>query len=242
MGSLYQNKVIRSLRALLLLAPILAVAPVASAQPPVTPFTLDYRLKSEGVPFTITATRTLKQVKGGLWKMEVSAKNWLGEIRETALFNWQSCTPQSSYYGYMRKGLGRLKEASLHLDRETGIAASERSGKGMLSYPISDTATDELSVSLALQCALERGEKDIELDVADERSLETQRFKVVGEETLKIDGERLKTVKVQRVRDDNSPRQTFMWFAPNHQFLLVQLQQKNKDGEHVMTLQSLEGK
>ncbi|MCK0152180.1 DUF3108 domain-containing protein [Alcanivorax sp. S6407] len=217
------------------------MAPVAAAQPPVTPFTLDYRLKSEGIPFTITATRTLRQVQGGLWKMEVSAKNWLGEIRETALFNWQSCTPQSSYYGYLRKGLGRVKEATLHLNRETGVAASERSGKARLNYPISDTATDELSVSLALQCALERGDKDIELDVADEKSVEKQRFQVVGEDILKIDGERLKTVKVQRVREANSPRQTFMWFAPNHQFLLVQLQQKNKDGEHVMTLQSLEG-
>lgn len=240
MGSLYRHRVIRSLRALFLLAP-LAVAPIASAQPPITPFTLDYRLKSEGIPFSITATRTLRQVKGGLWKMEVSAKNWLGEIRETALFNWQSCTPQSSYYGYMRKGLGQLKEATLNLDRENGMADSARTGKANFSYPISETATDELSVSLALQCALASGELDIELDVADEKSLETQRFRVVGEETLKIDGERVKTVKVQRVRGANSPRQTFMWFAPKHNFLLVQLQQKNKDGEHVMTLQSLEG-
>lgn len=240
MGSLYLNRVIKSLRAFCLLVPM-ALAATAVAQPPVTPFTLDYRLKSDGIPFSITATRTLERVKGGLWKMEVSAKNWLGEVRETALFNWQSCTPQSSYYGYMRKGLGQLKEASLHLDRETGIAASERTGKPMLSYPISDAATDELSVSLALQCALERGEQEIELDVADEKSLETQRFRVVGEETLKIDGKRLDTIKVQRVRGDNSARQTFMWFAPKHHFLLVQLQQKNKDGEHVMTLQSLEG-
>ena len=240
MGSLYRNRVFRSLRAVILLAPM-AVAPIASAQPPVTPFTLDYRLKSEGIPFSITATRTLQRVKGDLWKMEVSAKNWLGEIRETALFSWQSCTPQSSYYGYMRKGLGRLKEATLHLDRETGVAASARTGKAMHSYPISETATDELSVSLALQCALERGEQDILLDVVDEKSQESQRFRVVGEESLKIDGERVKTVKVQRIRGANSTRQTFMWFAPKHHFLLVQLQQKNKDGEHVMTLQSLEG-
>lgn len=240
MGKRFRNRAIKSLSILFLLVPM-ALASTAMAHPPVTPFSLDYRLKSDGIPFSITATRSLQKVRGDLWKMEVSAKNWLGEIRETALFNWQSCTPQSSYYGYMRKGLGRLKEATLHLDRETGIAASERTGKAMRSYPISDSATDELSVSLALQCALEQGKKDIELDVADEKSLETQRFRVVGEETLKIDGERLTTVKVQRIRGANSARQTFMWFAPKHHYLLVQLLQKNNDGEHVMTLQSLKG-
>lgn len=240
MESRYRNRVIRSLRVLFFLAP-LALAPLATAQPPIMPFTLDYRLKSEGIPFSITATRTLRQVQGGLWEMEVSAKNWLGEIRETALFNWQSCTPQSSYYAYLRKGLGRVKEATLHLDRDTGMADSARTGKAAFSYPISDTATDELSVSLALQCALADGARDIELDVADEKSLEKQRFRVVGEDTLRIDGERMKTIKVQRVRAANSPRQTFMWFAPKHHYLLVQLQQKNNDGEHVMTLQSLEG-
>ena len=239
MGSLYRNRVTRYPKLLLTLA-LLAMASPALAQPPVTAFTLDYRLKSEGIPFSITATRTLEKVKGDLWKMEVSAKNWLGEIRETALFNWQSCTPQSSYYGYMRKGLGRLKEATLHLDRETGIAASERTGKAMRSYPISDTATDELSVSLALQCALKRGDQEVELDVADERSQETQRFRIVGEDILKVDGQRLHTVKVQRIRASDSERQTFMWFAPKHHYLLVQLLQKNNDGEHVMTLQSLE--
>ena len=240
MASLSLRRVI-NLPRLILAAALLVAASSAFAQPPVAPFNLDYRLKSEGIPFSITATRSLHQVQGGLWKMEVSARNWLGEIRETALFNWQSCTPQSSYYGYMRKGLGRVKEAKLHLDHEAGIAASERTGKDMLSYPISDAATDELSVSLALQCALAEGKQDIRLDVADEKKLDQQHFKVVGQESLNVDGKRLKTVKVQRIRAEDSERQTFMWFAPSHNFLLVQLLQKNNDGEHVMTLQSLEG-
>ena len=77
MGSLYLNRVIKSLRAFCLLVPM-ALAATAVAQPPVTPFTLDYRLKSDGIPFSITATRTLERVKGGLWKMEVSAKNRVG--------------------------------------------------------------------------------------------------------------------------------------------------------------------
>ncbi|WP_290538701.1 MULTISPECIES: DUF3108 domain-containing protein [Alcanivorax] len=221
---------------------ILALAaPASHAEPPVAPFTLDYHLKSEGIPFTFTATRTLKPVRDGLWKMEVQAKNWLGEIRETTLFDWQQCIPETTYYGYYRRGLGRVKEAKLHLDREAGVAASERTDKPMRSYPITDEATDELSVSLALQCALQTGKRDIKLQVADERSLEAHRYRVVGQEQLKIDGKQIETVKVQRQRGANSKRQTYMWFAPQHDYLLVQLLQENSDGDHVMTLQSMEG-
>ena len=233
------NRVINWSSSLLLMLTL--VAPASHAGPPVAPFTLDYHLKSEGIPFTVTATRTLKPVKNGLWEMQVQAKNWLGEIRETTLFDWQQCIPESTYYGYYRRGLGRVKEAKLHLDREAGVAASERTDKPTRSYPITDEATDELSVSLALQCSLQAGQQDIKLQVADERSLEAHRYRVVGEESLEIDGQRIETVKVQRQRGANSKRQTYMWFAPQHDYLLVQLLQENSGGDHVMTLQSMEG-
>ena len=222
------NRVINWSSSLLLMLTL--VAPASHAGPPVAPFTLDYHLKSEGIPFTVTATRTLKPVKNGLW-----------EMRETTLFDWQQCIPESTYYGYYRRGLGRVKEAKLHLDREAGVAASERTDKPTRSYPITDEATDELSVSLALQCSLQAGQQDIKLQVADERSLENHRYRVVGEESLEIDGQRIETVKVQRQRGANSKRQTYMWFAPQHDYLLVQLLQENSDGDHVMTLQSMEG-
>ena len=96
-------------------------------------------------------------------------------------------------------------------------------------------------VALSLQCSLQAGQQDIKLQVADERSLETHRYRVVGEESLEIDGQRIETVKVQRQRGANSKRQTYMWFAPQHDYLLVQLLQENSDGDHVMTLQSMEG-
>ena len=241
----WRNPLRISLRNPLILAAILlasfAFSPAATGDETPSPFRLDYRLKSEGIPFSIVATRSLSQVKDGLWKMEVHAKNWLGEIRETALFNWQGCTPLSNYYGYERRGLGKVKEAKLHIDRQTGVAASERTDKPMRSYDVSDNATDELSVSLALQCELRDGAREIELQVADERAQKTHHYTVTGAETLTIDGDKVETLKVQRQRGKNSDRQTYMWFAPGHDYTLVQLMQKNDDGEHLMTLQSLKG-
>ncbi len=244
MASLSLHRVISSCNPLILAGIMLVSLTFSSAAiggetPP--PFKLDYRLKSEGIPFSIAAHRSLSQVQDGLWKIEVHAKNWLGEIRETALFNWQGCTPLSNYYGYKRRGLGKVKEAKLHIDRQTGVAASERTDKPMRSYDVSNNATDELSVSLALQCELREGAHEVELQVADERAQKTHHYTVTGRETLTIDGDRVETLKVQRLRDKDSERQTYMWFAPDHDYTLVQLMQKNGDGEHLMTLQSLGG-
>ncbi|EKF74975.1 hypothetical protein A11A3_05961 [Alcanivorax hongdengensis A-11-3] len=233
MASLYRNRVTSTFSLLII---SMAFGSPALADSPVAAFTEHYRLKSQGIPFTIDATRTLSPVRDGLWEMQVHARNWLGEIRETALFSWDGCTPQTSYYGYMRKGLGRVKKAEVHINQETGVAVSERSGKADRSYPVRETATDQLSLTLALQCELQQGKTDITLPVADERKLQTERFQVVGHETLELGDTRIKTVKVQRQREADSDRQTYMWFAPQRGFALVQLVQQNADGTHTMTL------
>lgn len=218
---------------------LLAMASLAQAAAPVSAFTHEYRLKSQGIPFSLTATRSLKPLKDGGWELEVRARNWLGEIRETARFAWQGCTPQSRYYGYLRRGLGTRKEAKVHLDREAGQAASERTDKATRHYAIDTDTTDELSLSLALQCHLQQGSTQITLPVADERSMKHQQYLVVGEERVKIDGQRLKTLKVQRLREKDSKRQTYLWFAPAYDYALVKLLQHNEDGDHKMTLKEL---
>ncbi len=100
-------------------------------------------------------------------------------------------------------------------------------------------ATDKIALTLALQCRLQQGDQNMVLNVADERGVEKQRFQVEGNENLEIDGDEVATVKVRRVRAPNSDRQTWLWFAPEHGYTLVQLVQKNDDGRHVMTLETM---
>ncbi|MDX1803607.1 MAG: DUF3108 domain-containing protein [Alcanivorax sp.] len=235
MASLYPSKATGWTSVLALLAMMLS-RPVLADPAPVPPFSDHYRLKSQGIPFTIEATRTLRRVRDGLWEMNVHAKNWLGEIRETALFSWQDCMPETSFYGYRRRGLGRVKKAEVHINRDTGVAVSERSNKPMTSYEVGSNATDDLSLTLALQCRLRQGANDITLDVADDRGLSTHHYRVVGKEKLDIDHMAVNTVKVKRVRAADSKRQTFLWFAPGRDYALVKLEQQNADGKHTMTL------
>lgn len=237
MANACPRKAFRSTRtASVILAGLLAAAP-AFAEPPVQSFQTQYRLKAAGFPFTVGAQRTLSQAGGDRWEMQVSASNFLGEIRETSLFTWQGCTPVTRYYGYHRQGLGQVKAAELRI--EGNQAVSERTEHEPYKYRVDEPATDKIAVTLALQCRLARGDRDITLNVADERGVEKQRFRVEGRETLEIDGKDLATVKVRRLREAGSERQTWLWFAPEKDYTLVQLVQENDDGRHVMSLESL---
>lgn len=227
--------------ALLLSTPAFAADPPVAAfkTPPVAAFKTQYRLKAAGFPFTVGATRSLTPAGDGTWKMEVLASNFLGEIRETSVFAWDGCVPVTRYYGYRRAGLGRVKTAELRIDPGNGKAISERSKHEPYHYDTEGNATDDIALPLALQCMLLKGERAMTLAVADERGVENQRYQVEGKESVEIDGDSVAAIKVRRVRDDDSGRQTWLWFAPDHDFTLVQLVQRNDDGRHVLTLENL---
>ena len=206
--------------------------------PPVAPMELDYTVRSQGVPFSVTATRTLIQRSDGQWHMDVRARNLIGEIRERTWFNWHGCVPRSDRYRYLRRGFGRVREAQVDFDRDTNLAYSDRSHRDNRDYEFPDDTTDELGVSLWLQCELQQGNRDITVTVGDTRRLEAQRYQVVEEEAIEVAGKQVNTLKVQRDRDDDSSRETYLWFAPAYDYTLVRLLQIEDGSEHSMELQS----
>jgi len=211
---------------------------LALAEPPVAPFKQTFVLTSTGVPFSITAERRLKADHNGIWHMNVSADNWLGEITESTAFSWQSCVPQSSQYRYKRVGLGKEKYAVVAFDQAAGEAHVRRDDKRK-SYPITGTTTDKLSQTLALQCMLSRGDMALELDIADESGLDRIQYRRVGEEVLNTPAGKFSTVKVERVRETGSDRETLMWFATDQQYALVQMVQREDDKTHTLVIRKL---
>ncbi|WP_157933792.1 DUF3108 domain-containing protein [Alloalcanivorax mobilis] len=214
---------------------VLLLPAAASAEPPLAAFSSQYRLKAAGFPFSVSAMRTLKPLDNGDWRMEVLAHNFIGEIRETSVFTWRGCTPVTHYYGYLRKGLGQVKSAEVRIS--DGQATSERSEHQPARFAVDRDASDKIAMTLALQCRLARGDQDLTVKVVDEREQEVQHYEVQGRETLKLGDLKLDTVKVHRVRAGTSKRQTWLWFAPQRGYELVQMVQENSDGRHVLTLE-----
>lgn len=222
----------------MLLASLLLLPIPAAAEAPLAPFKQSFVLSSTGVPFSITAERRLTVDAKGIWHMSVSADNWLGEITESTAFSWQNCLPQSSLYRYKRVGMGKKKYAVVAFDQAAGEAHVRRDDRRK-SYAITGTTTDKLSQTLALQCMLSRGDMALELDIADESGLDRIQYRRVGEEILSTPAGKFSTVKVERVRDASSDRETLMWFATDQQYALVQMVQREDGKTHTLVIRKL---
>lgn len=208
----------------------------------IAPFSNTYNFSGAGVPFSIKAERTLRALPGtDVWEMQIRARNLLGEIRETTRFRWDSCLPISEYYGYYRRGLGRVREAALTLDQAAGQAVLHRDGALYREFAITDNTTDILSQTLALQCLLENGRLDDEpmtFDVASERRLEPMTYVVTGRESLRTPAGRFQTIRLERLRDDDSGRRTLLWFAPELGHTLVKMIQDDDGDAYELVLRS----
>lgn len=201
-------------------------------------FKHDLNFSSSSLPFSLKATRRLKQLSDGRWSLEVKAKNWLGEIRETTFFQWHGCIPQTETWKYHRQGLGKEREAIITLDHENKTAISVK-GKRKREYEIGEHTTDQLSQTLALQCLLQQPhDGSLSIDVADERGRKTAHYSIGKEEWIETRQGKIKALPLTRVRAADSDRQTMLWFAPDHQYALIRLVQIEDDKRLQMDLAS----
>ena len=215
---------------------LLIASPLLMAETGLAPFSHKFSATSSGFPFSIETERTLSRGEDGLWRLEVSARNWLGEIRESTDFEWKACAASTRRYGYVRRGLGREKQAFIKVARTDNRAKGNRDGKPV-NYLVPENTADKLSHVLTLQCKLARGDSLLEVDVADERGVERLQYRHAGEEWLDTPEGRLLAVRVERVRGADNDRQTILWFSPAHDYNLVQLLQVEDGKHHELTIE-----
>ena len=78
----------------------------------------------------------------------------------------------------------------------------------------------------------------LEYTVADGDKLKYYRFRVAGEEVLTTPAGDMLTVKVERVREHDSDRQTTFWLAKDHDYLLTKLKQQESGKGFELNLKS----
>ena len=190
-----------------------------------------YSLSGGGFPFTIRGERTLKERSDGTWELTIRAGNLLGEVRETSRFEWHDdCHARTLSYGYLRRGLGMRREAKVEVNHDKGEATSQRHNRDSETFEAGPETTDTLSQGIALQCHVARGDREMELEVIDERRLRTMKYEAGEKEKVQTRMGHIPAIPVERVRDDDSDRTTTMWFAPEMDYALVRmLQEENGD-------------
>lgn len=203
------------------------------------PFSASYTADWKQLPFSGKAERTLQVQDDGSWKLDFSASMLVASLSETSWLTIHNGDVQPQKYRYSRNGMGKSKKIKHDFDWITHVVTgSDRDTPVKLT--LIQGVQDKSSYQLALQRDIARGETSMSYQVLDGDELDTYDFRVLGEESVDTKVGTVDAIKVERVRDPTqSKRKTILWFAKDWDYLLVRLQQVEKDGkEYQIILES----
>ena len=203
------------------------------------PFSASYTADWKQLPFSGKAERSLQVQDDGSWKLDFSASMLVASLSETSWLTIHNGDVQPQKYRYSRNGMGKSKKIKHDFDWTTHVVTgSDRDTPVKLT--LIQGVQDKSSYQLALQRDIARGETSMSYQVLDGDELDTYDFRVLGEESVDTKVGTVDAIKVERVRDPTqSKRKTILWFAKDWDYLLIRLQQVEKDGkEYQIILES----
>lgn len=210
-------------------------ASVAVAAPiELQPYEANYTVTRDGSEYG-EGYRMLEVSPEGEWQLRGKTDiSWfiLSDTRETrSVFTFDADERQFKpiEFLYMRTGTGSDKSFHASFDGQQKEVRNVDSGR-LIEVDWQDALYDEASVIEKLRLDVAAGKETYRYPVIDEEGRpDTYRFASVGKQTIETPYGKLDAIKVERVRDSNR-RQTYFWFAPELNYLLVQMQQF-KEGE-----------
>ncbi|KAA8985268.1 MULTISPECIES: DUF3108 domain-containing protein [Gammaproteobacteria] len=197
------------------------------------PMTTTYGAELErGITISGEATRSLEPTDTGRWIYRFDVDSFVADIRESSRFRFEDQTVISERYRYSLEGFflsNRYKKLDFNWDESVIVDRVNDQRTDMSDHP---DVQDQLGAQLQLWVDLRAGRETMEYVIPDEGEFKDYQFEVLREETLDTrEFGKVETVVVERVRDEDSPRTTLMWFAPEWDHLLVRLEQTNDEGE-----------
>ncbi|BCD84253.1 hypothetical protein PSm6_06600 [Pseudomonas solani] len=215
-------------RALLLLLALFTL-PVTAAE--LKPFEASYTADWKTMPISGTAGRSLKKLDDGRWQLDFEASMLVASLTETSVFRLENNAFLPQTYRFNRSGLGKSKQIELDFDwSQKQVIGSDRGNQ--VRVPLNRGLVDKSTYQLVLQHDVAAGKKSMSYQVIDGDEVETYDFRVLGEEKVETKAGTVDAIKVERVRDPTqSNRKTTLWFAKDWGYLLVRLNQVEKDGK-----------
>ncbi len=145
------------------------------------------------------------------------------------------------HYRYERSGGKREKLIMVDFDWQQSVATTTAKGKTWkMDVPLG--TLDKSIYLLAMMRDLNHGKQDINYPVADGGRLKHYLLKVTGREKIHTSVGELDTLKIRRIRRKKKRRETWIWAAPELQYLPVRVMHVEKDGARVeLSLRSIQG-
>lgn len=196
-----------------------------------TPFTASYAADMKKIPVNGEAIHTLTQNDDGTWNLSFTAGMFVARLSEESTLRFEEGNVVPLNYKYERRGLGRGRETTQVFDWANKQVTGEYKGEAF-TLSAEPGLLDKTTYQLALQRDLMAGLMEMSYQVVDGDEIDQYDFKVVGEDRVTTRAGQFDAVKVERVRDADSKRQTTLWFAKDWNYLLVRLSQVETDGQH----------
>jgi hypothetical protein len=217
-----------------------ASAPLFAETAPLAPFQAEYQVLRNGKELG-HATLALRPAGDGTWEFSERTAGTKGmasllgvDIVETSTFRWRDGLPQGLQYSYSQQAAIKSKQRSTDFDWRAHEAHT-RDGQRDWTAPLDRTAMDRNLVTLALMASLKNGAGELSFAVVDKDRVAEQRYVAGARESLSLPAGNVDAVRVERRRDD-SRRTTTSWFAPQRDWLPVQIEQQEKGDTITMRL------
>ena len=216
---------------LLVVAVLLWSAPTLAADCLLTPYAIDYQSKYKfgWFSFDIEAHRQLSQQADGHWKLEFNAEASMAKLREMSVFHCENNQITPVDYLYRAGGLIDEDDRTLVFLEPSQTVRDQEKDKAYTDDwepGIQDNLTYIQQASLALA----QGQLEFTFPVFEKKKTKPFRFRVVGEESIKVPAGEFKAIKVRQIRDDKD-REIYAWFAKQPGYPLIRLKDKDNGKE-----------
>ena len=198
---------------------------------PLAPYEARYTASmSKGVSLNGEGIRELTDQGNNVWLYRTDVDSFIADINESLIFRWENGQVIPLRYRYHLSGfLIKDRKQSIDFDWQAGTATGSYRGE-KFEVELRDKTLDPLGYQLQLHQDLKAGKRDVTYQVLDKGDYDDDRFAVIDEDSLGDNGRTMNTLKAEKVRDEDSKRQTLMWFDPARDYLLVRLLQVEPDG------------
>jgi len=178
------------------------------------------------------AVRELKQLKNGQWLYRFDVDSIAADIKESTTFSWQDnqITPQNYKYELSPFLASKRKRKVTFNWQQKTVRSSYKDKKWTLdAIPIN--SQDRLSYQLQMLVDVKSGKRNMVYPIVHKGKIKDGHFQTLREEPLKTALGTLNSVLVEKVRATTKKRKTLLWFAKDHPFLLLKMNQVEKDGD-----------
>lgn len=207
------------------------IPPIDPATPLFSPYTADYEATWDAgwFPITIDAKRQLEPTENG-WKVSFEAYSRVADVSEVSNFTLTDFTiqPQSYYFkttGFLTKSK-RNMEAKWDENR-VYLPYKEKYAE----YDMPSNLQDSISYQEQIRLELMQGKTEFSYPISYKDRIKNLEFKVKKSETLKSKDGPIETILVEQSNTRHKKEFTRIWFAKEHEYLLVKLYMSDKHGD-----------